>query len=160
MQTFSFSPPLNLVEEGIWLLGVPLFECTKSVFNITDENNSFAITIPGHWQTDSVEKTNDELNKLLELRSENDIQLHTKQVGKKGLILIKDYSLSSLDTFENEIHGELKIEKYKDLEDLICRFQLTDDEIIDLLDSKYIATKRTGYSLNPGFYEVVDINNT
>ena len=49
MQTFSFNPPINLVEEGKWLLGVSSFEFTNSVFNIRDENNSFSITIPGHW---------------------------------------------------------------------------------------------------------------
>ena len=38
--------------------------------------------------------------------------------------------------------------------------QLTDDEIIDKLDLKYIPTKRIGYCLNPGIYEVVEINNT
>ena len=38
--------------------------------------------------------------------------------------------------------------------------QLTYDEIIDILDLKCIPTKRTGYSLNPGIYEVVDLNNT
>ena len=38
--------------------------------------------------------------------------------------------------------------------------QLTYDEIIDVLDLKYIPTKRTGCSLNPGIYEVVDLNNT
>ena len=38
--------------------------------------------------------------------------------------------------------------------------QLTYDENIDILDLKYIPTKRTGYSLNPGIYEVVDLNNT
>ena len=43
---------------------------------------------------------------------------------------------------------------------MVYRLQLTYDEIIDILDSKYIPTKRTGYSLNPGFYEVVDLNNT
>ena len=43
MQTFSFSPPINLVEDGKWLLGVISFECTNSVFNITNENNSFSI---------------------------------------------------------------------------------------------------------------------
>ena len=37
--------------------------------------------------------------------------------------------------------------------------QLTNDETIDIYDLKYIPTKRTGYSLNPGFYEVVDLNN-
>ena len=38
--------------------------------------------------------------------------------------------------------------------------QLTYDEIIDILDLKYIPTKRTGFSLNPNVYNVVDINNT
>ena len=38
--------------------------------------------------------------------------------------------------------------------------QLTYHEIMDTLDLKYIHTKRTGYSLNPGIPEVVDLNNT
>ena len=54
------------------------FECINSVFNIIDENISFSITIPRHWDTKSAEKTIDELNKLLELRSQNGIELHEK----------------------------------------------------------------------------------
>ena len=69
MQTFSLSPPMNLIEEGKWLLAVSSVECAIFVFNITDENNSFSITIPGHWETKSAGKTIDELNSLLELRS-------------------------------------------------------------------------------------------
>ena len=38
--------------------------------------------------------------------------------------------------------------------------QLTYDEIIDVLDLKHISTERRGYSLNPGIYEVVDLNIT
>ena len=38
--------------------------------------------------------------------------------------------------------------------------RLSYDEIMDILDLKYIPTKRTGYSLIPGIYEVVDLNNT
>ena len=38
--------------------------------------------------------------------------------------------------------------------------RLSYDEIIDTLDLKYIPTKRTGYSLTPGIYEVIDLNNT
>ena len=38
--------------------------------------------------------------------------------------------------------------------------QLTYNEIIDILDLKYIPTKRKGYSLYPGIYEVDDLNNT
>ena len=38
--------------------------------------------------------------------------------------------------------------------------QLNFDEIIDIIDLRYIPTKRTGYCLNLGVYEVVDLNNT
>ena len=55
---------------------------------------------------------------------------------------------------------EFKNVKYNDIEDLVYKMQLTYDEIIDIFDLKYIPTKRTGYSLNPGIYEVVDLNNT
>ena len=41
MQTFSFNPSINLVEEGKWSLAVTSFECKNSVFNIINENNSF-----------------------------------------------------------------------------------------------------------------------
>ena len=37
---------------------------------------------------------------------------------------------------------------------------LTYDEIMDILDLKYIPTKRIGFSLDPGIYEIVDLNNT
>ena len=69
MEAFLFSPPINLVEERKWLLGVTSFECTNSVFNITRENSSFSITIPGHWESKSAEKIIDELNKFLEFRA-------------------------------------------------------------------------------------------
>ena len=59
-------------------------ETTNSVFNVTDENNSFSIAIPGHLNSKSAGKTIDELNKLLELRSENDIELHMQQFEKRG----------------------------------------------------------------------------
>ena len=159
-QIFSFNPPINLPEEGKWLLAVSLFECTNSVFNIINENNSFSIIIPGHYETESAQKTIDELNNLLELRSQNGIELHVEQVRKKGLILINDYSLSSLGMFKDEILEELKNVKYNDLEDLVYRFKLTYDEIMDILDLKYIPTKRTGYSIKPNIYNVVDLNKT
>ena len=160
MQTFSFNPPINLVEEGKWLLAVSSFECTNSVYSITNENNSFSIIIPGHYQTEAAEKTTDELNKLLELRS---LELDVKEVRKRGnktKIGGDEYKLSDFDNQKNEIPEELKKAKYNDLEDLVYRMQPTYDEIIDVLDLKYNPTKRTGYSLNPGIYEVIDLNNT
>ena len=96
----------------------------------------------------------------MELRSQNGIELHVEKVRKKGLILINDYSLSSLGMFRDEILEDLKNAKFNDLEDLVYRFQLTYDEIMDILDLKNFPTKRTGYSLNSGIYEVVDLTNT
>ena len=43
---------------------------------------------------------------------------------------------------------------------MVYSFQLIYDEIIDILDLKYITTKRTGYSLNPAICEITDINTT
>ena len=97
-QTFSFNPPINLVEEGKWLLGVSFFECTNSVLNINNDNNSFSINIPGHYQTEFAEKTIIDLNKLLELKS---LELHVEEVrkrGKKIKIGDNEYQLSHFDT--------------------------------------------------------------
>ena len=110
-------------------MGLISFEATKSVFYITDGYNSLSITIPGHWNSESVERTIDELNKLIELRFEKDIDLHVEQIRKKGLILMNDYFLSSLSTLKKEILDEFKKAKYNSLEDMVYRFQLTYDEI-------------------------------
>ena len=159
-QTFSFNPPINLIEEGKWLMAVSLFDCTNSVFNITNENNSFSIIIPGHYETEFAEKIIDDLNKLLELKS---LELHVDEVRKTGNKIKRgdnEYKLSDFDNQKHEILEELKKVKYNDLEDLVYRMRLSYDEIMDILDLNYIPTKRTGYSLNPGIYEVVDLNNT
>ena len=79
IQNFSFNPPINLVEEGKWFLGMASFDCTNSVFNVSDENNSFSINIPGHWNSKLTEKTIDELNKLLDPKSRNNIGLHVQE---------------------------------------------------------------------------------
>ena len=56
MQNFFFSRQIILSEEGNLLLGVSSFECTNSVFNTTNQNNSFSTTTPGHWSSESAEK--------------------------------------------------------------------------------------------------------
>ena len=71
MQSFSFNPPNNLLEEGKWLLPVTSFESTNSVFVITDKNNSFSIVIPSYWKSPNFLDDNiiDKLKNLLKLRS-------------------------------------------------------------------------------------------
>ena len=144
MQTFSFNPPINLIEEDKWLLGVSSFECTNSVFNITNEDNSFSIIIAGHYKTEFAEKAIIDINELYELKS---LELHLEAVRKRGNIIKiadKEYKLSDLDNQKNEILEELRNVKYNDLRDLIYRMQLTYNEIIDILDLEYNPTKRIG----------------
>ena len=159
-QTFSFNPPINLFEEGKWLLAVSSFECTNSVFNKTDENNSFSIIIPAHWETEFAEKIIDEVNRLLELRS---LELHVEEVRKRGNTIKvgdKEYKISDFDNQKYEKPEELKKAKYTDFRDSVYRMQLTYDEIMDVIVFKYISITRIGYSLDPGIYEVADLNKT
>ena len=49
MQTFSFSPPKNLIEAGKWFSAVICFEANNFVFSLAFENNSFSITTASTW---------------------------------------------------------------------------------------------------------------
>ena len=163
MEIFSFSPPINLSEKGKRLLAVKSFKTTKSVSKETDESTSFSISITGPWQTKSDEKTIDELNNLLELKSQNCFELHVKEVKKRGNQMeIGDieYKLSDSDAQKNEILEGIKNAKYNYLDDLVYRFQLRYDEIMDIIDLKHIPTKKAGSSLNPSINKVVDSNKT
>ena len=108
MLTFSFNLPKILLEDGKWLLGVSSFECTNSVFNRTYKNNSFSIILPGHYQTEFAEKTIDDINKTIDLKS---LELHVEEVRKRGNKIETGYNvykLSDFDTHKNEILEELK----------------------------------------------------
>ena len=61
---------------------------------------------------------------------------------------------------KEEILKGLKNDKYEDLEDMVYSFQLTYDEIINILDFKYFPTKRIGDILKADTYRINDINNT
>ena len=76
MKSFSLSQPKNLVEQGKWLLAVSSSEATNSVFEITDENNSFSNATPSHCNSEGGDELINKLNKVLELRLQNDIELY------------------------------------------------------------------------------------
>ena len=69
-------------------------------------------------------------------------------------------SYQTLILKKKEILEESYILNYNDLKDLVYRMQLTYDEIMHILELKNFSTKKTGFSLNPGIYEVVYLNNT
>ena len=83
MQTFSFNPPMEWIEEGNWLLAVISSEAMNSFFNITDEINKFFLSTSCYWTPEDNEKLINKLNKLLRLRSETNIELHVKKCWKK-----------------------------------------------------------------------------
>ena len=87
MESFSFSPPLNSVGEGKWLLAVTSFETTNSVFNITNKNNSLSLSIPVRWRNPKFlpEVVLDKLKNLLKLRSPKDIELHVEEVKNEQI---------------------------------------------------------------------------
>ena len=85
MEPFSISPSINVSEEGKWLLAVTSFEATHSVFNITDEKNSFSINVSGCLRIPTFLEDGifDKLNNLPKLRPQNDIELHVREVRKR-----------------------------------------------------------------------------
>ena len=160
-QTFLFNPARNLVEERKWLITVISFEATNSAFFITDKNNSSSIRLPGHWNSEGGEDFINMLINLLELRSENDIEIHVKEVEERGTrIKIENsgYILAGFGHSKIEILAELKIVKHRDLEDMVYRLQLTYDEIVDILDVGNIAGSTIGNTMPVGVYEVSDNN--
>ena len=52
IETFPFSPAINLAEEGKWQLAVTSCEAMNSVFQRTDENNNFPIGILSCWNSE------------------------------------------------------------------------------------------------------------
>ena len=127
LETFSLNPQIKLAEESAWLLlAVSCFEATNFLFNITNENNSFSISIAGFWVFEGSEEIVDKLIKLLKLRSGNDFELHIKDFEKNGSVLemlgpnpnnpknktllfgAQIGSLNDLDTRKNEIFSDLK----------------------------------------------------
>ena len=129
MGTF-FSPSINVAEEWKRLLLVTSFETMNSVFNKVIESNSFLISTSRYWTQEGGEELINKLNKLLELRSQNDIEFHVKEVGKRSTgIEIKNsgYVSAGFDNFKCEILAELKRIKYKNFQDMVYRMELTYD---------------------------------
>ena len=99
------------------------------------------------------------LQKLLELRSQNDVELHVEEVKKIGNQIKtgdNEYKLSDLGTRKNEIIEELKNLEYNDFEDMAFRMGITYSEIEKTLDMKAIDTSFNGYTVPPGIYEISD----
>ena len=161
MVTFSISPSKNFSDEKKRLLAVTSFEVTNFVFSITNENNSFSITIPGYWTSTGSAETFNKFRVLLGLGEQDDTKLHEEEVRKRGnhiKIGDKKYSLSDLDTYKNEVFGLLRHAEYNEPEVNVFGLDLTYTKILSILDTNYnyIVASTTRYTLESGIYEISD----
>ena len=118
------------------------------------------MTTPSHWSSRGIAETFTKPTKLLEIRSENDIELHVTEVEKTGNqieIGENENELSDFDTNENKIIDELKNAEYNDLEEMVFRKELTYGQIEKALDVKFIPASSIRYTLFPDVYEISDI---
>ena len=114
----------------------------------------FLIAITRKWILEKGGGIIDKLDVLLEIKSQNEIELHNKGVEKKGIrkeIELSGYKLAGFDLFKCEILAELNWVKYKYLQDTVYGKELTYDEIVDLLDVNYISGSTIEYSVPVGF---------
>ena len=102
------------------------------------------------------------LHKLLYLRAQNDIELHVEALEKRRTrteIENSGYNLAGFDHFKSEINAELERIEYKDIEDMVHRIELSFDEIVGILDIKFIDGSFFGYVFAPKIYEITDKNS-
>ena len=157
MHNFPFSPPFILSEEGEELLAVKNLEAINSVFVMSNENNSFSVTTQGNCTSEGCGEFIGQLNELSELISENDIELQVKELQNRGTqkqIQKSGYSLAGFHNFKNEILVELERVKYKNLEDMVLRMEITYDENVDILDIKNNGASTNRYTLAPAIVKL------
>ena len=86
METFSFSPPVNLSEGEKWPIALNSFETTHFVFNITNENKILKSSIPCYRRSPNYLEDwfTDRLKNLLKLKFQKDFDLLVREVSKRG----------------------------------------------------------------------------
>ena len=86
------------------------FAASNSVFNVSLKTNSFSFTTPELWTLEGGEEIFNQLNELLELRSQNDFGLHVEKIEKRGTrIKIENsgYKSRGSNHFKSPILAEL-----------------------------------------------------
>ena len=119
---------------------------------------SFSISTPGHWSSRGGAETFNRLHKLLELRSQYGIEIPVKEVEKRGLKNIEDFSSSDFDTHKKEIIEELKNVEYNDLGDMVLKNAVNVSQNCRETWYKIYCRIVYKYTLAPGVYEIGDIN--
>ena len=155
-EIFHFEPPIQI--RGDWMLGLVDLEVYNSIFNITEENNTFEI------YRDMTEEfgflqLKDEIEEILDISHITDDHLNDEILGpriidefiklsneKKNsdgyMILLFGYSASSFRDFESYLRLVIGL----------------DEEDIQLILKEYNSHFIT-YELTPGIYTIQDISD-
>ena len=105
------------------------FEATNSVFIITDKKTSFSISSLNYWVLVGGEELINNPKNLLEVRSQNGIELHGKDFEERGTrieIGNGGYKLAGYDHCKSETLVELGRLNFKDLYNMVYRKKLND----------------------------------
>ena len=88
------------------VLAAKSFGTINSVFNNIEDHNSFFVSTPRYWTPKGTEEFINRLREFLELRSQNVVELHVKEVEKRSTSLETEnggYYLTGFDHFKCEI---------------------------------------------------------
>ena len=81
---------------------------------MTNENNRCSTSIASYCNPEGDEETFNKLHKLLDLRSKNEIELHVKEIEKRGTRIEIENSgnnLAGFDHFKSEVFADLERKK-------------------------------------------------
>ena len=156
-ETFHFKPPISI--EGSWMIGLTSLQVYNSNFNITEENNKFAINRDSSNKFGFLE-LKDELEEILNISHIPQEHLEDEIIGPRIIdefIKLSNEKKNS-DGYMLLILGYAR-SHFRDFESYLRIVVGLDEEDFQLILKQYYSHFIT-YELTPGFYTIQDISNT
>ena len=155
-ETFHFNPPVEGNED--WMLGLTSLEVSISVFNITEENNKFALFTDLSDSDFSFSELKDKVAEVLSL-SDSTIEDLEHEIYEPSNI--KTYR--KLSTEKSQTHGYYIIlliymqSSFRDFESYLRILGSLDENDIRLI-LKHYNSKLTTHRIPPGAYNFKDLS--
>ena len=157
-ETFHFKPPLQV--KGDWMIGLTDLEVYNSIFNITEENNKFAVYKFPDEKSGGVTytKVRDEIEKDLDIENITATDLQDDIIGP---IIIEEYKKQVTKRMKDEQYMNILAiytsSVFQGFESFLrTQIDLVEDDIKLVLD-EYNSSFIT-YELEPGIYSYREIS--
>ena len=153
-ESFSFDVPLELPEQ--WMMGVTSLEVYNSVYNITNENNSFQIQLTDEQPNGIDTKLVMKIEYLHRTKQSNFVKtvynlMDTSFKNKKKLL---KNDLDKIKYIISQYKNEEWLNINENTKSLVNTIQIPSFETIDLP----IMNEKIEIKLQPGIYELTDLN--